>query len=220
MPCASNINNFVNGTITYTDSFDHHFAVLDLAKWVSYQSYRSPYYGAIPISLILGQWGFECSNSNGSWRLDEFQARYNPGNQDATCGYSGSYIPGSTTPGKRLKFSNLIEGVTAYAHLLIAGYKCVAEAYSRGGIGTNAGLERAVNALSKGYDKDTSASSTYCASGSYAENSESTKRIWATAGYSGLYGTLTSSNNTCLNGLNYIQSSDPNLYKFTNISFT
>jgi hypothetical protein len=212
MACATNVNNFVNGTVPYTDSFTHNFAVLDLAKWVSYQSYRSPYYGALPVNLILGQWGFEMG-----WSLSEFSSRNNPGNQDGTCGYNGSYIPGVTTPGKRLKFSDLIEGVTAYAHLLISGYPCVQSAYSHGGIGTGTGLSRACTALSVGYDADNSTSSSYCTSNTYDENSSSTARIWATAGYNGLYSTISSSNNTCLNGYNYIQSSDPALYKFTNI---
>ncbi|MNI55795.1 hypothetical protein D3C73_1107670 [compost metagenome] len=214
MPCASNINAFVTGTVPYTDTFTHNFAVLDLAKWVSYQSYLSPYYGALPISIVLGQWGFEMG-----WSLTEFAARNNPGNMDSTCGYSGSIIPGVSTPGKRYKFDNLIEGVTAYAHLLIAGYPCVQSAYSHGGIATAAGLTKACNALSAGYDADNTTSSSYCANSTYAENSSSTKRIWATAGYSGLYITINGTNNTCINGYNYIQSSDPGLYKFTNISF-
>ncbi|GAB6992318.1 glucosaminidase domain-containing protein [Paenibacillus pini] len=214
MACASNINTFVNYSVSYYTGTlpPNTYTVTDLAKWVSYQSYLSPYYGAIPVSLILGQWGFEMG-----WSGSELTARYNPGNQDSACGYSGSYISGVTTPGKRLQFSNIKEGVTAYANLLIAGYKCVATAYSTGGIGTGTGLSRACDALSKGYDSAQAESSSYCSSSSYAENSSSTKRIWATAGYSGLYSTISSTNNTCLNGFNYIQSTNPGLTGFSNI---
>jgi hypothetical protein len=216
MACATNVNNFVNTTVSYYTGTlpPNSYTVYDLAKWVSYQSYLSPYYGAIPVSLVLGQWGFEMG-----WSGTELSSRYNPGNQDGTCGYSGSYIPGVTTPGKRLQFSNIKEGVSAYAHLLIAGYKCVATAYSTGGIGTSTGLSRACTALSDGYDSAQADPSTYCSSTSYAENSSSTKRIWATAGYTGLYSTISSATNTCLNSYNYIQSTDPGLPAFSNITF-
>ncbi|MFC5470164.1 hypothetical protein ACFPPD_15765 [Cohnella suwonensis] len=214
MACASNINSFVNYTVSYYTGTlpPNTYTVLDLAKWVSYQSHLSPYTGSIPVSLILGQWGFEMG-----WNGSELSARYNPGNQDSVCGYSGTKDTSNPTPGKRVSFSNIVQGVSAYAHLLIAGWKCVATAYAAGGTSTAAGLSRACDAIANGYDSAQNDPSTYCTSGSYAENSVATKRIWATAGYPGLYSTISSSNNTCLNVHNYVQTGNPNLAGFSNI---
>lgn len=215
MACASNIDGFVKGELAFYDLGNvRFFDVLELAQWVSYQSFRSPYYGAVPVSLILGQWGFELG-----WSTGEFSSRWNPGNQDGMCGYRGSYLPGDLPPGKRLAFVSPFQGVTAYAHLLIAGYPHVLWAYSAGGYG-KPGLERAVNALSRGYDTGYSQqATTYCATKSYALNSDAQKRIWATAGYSGLYSTLTWSNNTCLVDKLYVQTSNPRI-GFSDIDFS
>lgn len=100
---------------------------------------------------------------------------------------------------------------------IIEGYPHVRYAYSGNG-GNSAGAAAAANALSSGYWTGyTKSATSYCSSTSYAVNSSSTKRVWATAGYSGMDGTITSSNNTCLNTLHYIQKTDPNVYGLSNI---
>ncbi|MFK7694538.1 hypothetical protein [Paenibacillus sp. HJGM_3] len=81
-PCLQNQLDFVYGTI---NSAGTSYTVLDLAKWVSYQSYLSPYHGSIPISFVLCHWPFEIG-----WSITAFESRYNPGNQGALCGYSGT----------------------------------------------------------------------------------------------------------------------------------
>jgi hypothetical protein len=212
MTCASNINTFVNGSITYNGT---RYDLLALAKWVSYQSWRkSGGLNGLPVSVIIAQWGFE----HYSWTLPSLQSSYNFAYQDGTCGAtSGVYDPNNTTPGKRLKFTNMLDAIRSYARLIIEGYPHVRYAYSGNG-GNSAGAAAAANALSSGYWTGyTKSATSYCSSTSYAVNSSSTKRVWATAGYSGMDGTITSSNNTCLNTLHYIQKTDPNVYGLSNI---
>ncbi|MFB5268612.1 hypothetical protein ACE41H_17765 [Paenibacillus enshidis] len=211
MPCASNINSFVNGSVTYNGT---RYDLLALAKWVSYQSWRkSGGLNGLPVSLIIAQWGFEHS-----WNAGSVQTSYNFAYQDGTCGFSsGVYDPNNSTPGKRLRFTNMLEGIRSYAKLIIEGYIHVRYAYSGNG-GNSAGAAAAANALSVGYWTGyTGPATSYCSSTSYAVNSASTRRLWATAGYNGMDSTITSSNNTCLNTLHYIQKTDPNVYGLTNL---
>ncbi|SHK17315.1 hypothetical protein SAMN02745136_01938 [Anaerocolumna jejuensis DSM 15929] len=179
----SNIDDFVNGTITSNGT---KYPVLSLAKWVSYQSFRNSYSGTISVALVLAQWGFEMG-----WSLTEFSSRFNPGNMDSILEYSGYKDPKGTVPGKRVSFSDVVNGVTAYAHLLIAGYKHVAWAY-----GTGTGdddLSDSVKALNDGYMTGyMGGKATYgtTRTGGYALNSPSEKRLWATAGYTGMFATI------------------------------
>ena len=214
MACATNINNFVNGSVTCNvNGTNRTYSILNLAKWVSYQS--DWYIAAgIPVALILAHWGFEMG-----WSLTEFTNRWNPANQYGLCGYSGS-IDTSKPSGKGTSFTNVVEGVTAYGHLLIAGYKHIAWCYSDGS-GGNTGLQKAINGLNNGYDTGYSYGSTsYCSSKTYLLNSSSEKRLWAEAGYTGMYNTITSSTNTCLNDKVYRQTTDPGLTGFDGINFT
>ncbi|WP_342437631.1 hypothetical protein NSS79_32850 [Paenibacillus sp. FSL L8-0436] len=112
MTCASNINTFVNGSITYNGT---RYDLLALAKWVSYQSWRkSGGLNGLPVSVIIAQWGFE----HYSWTLPSLQSSYNFAYQDGTCGAtSGVYDPNNTTPGKRLKFTNMLDAIRSYARL-------------------------------------------------------------------------------------------------------
>ncbi|MHA7578993.1 hypothetical protein ACX12E_01235 [Paenibacillus vandeheii] len=211
MACVTNINNFVTGSVTYNGT---RYDLLPLAQWVSYQSWRkSGGLNGLPVSLILAQWGFEHS-----WSTSSVQNSYNFAYQDGTCGAtSGVYDPNNSTPGKRLKFTNMLDGVRSYARLIIEGYIHVRYAYSGNG-GNSLGASEAAKALSAGYWTGYKGdATTYCTSSSYAVNSVSTRRLWATAGYSGMDTTITNSNNTCLNTLHYIQKTDPNVYGLSNI---
>lgn len=212
MACSSNISGFVNGSIMYNGT---RYDILSLAKWVSYQSWRkSGGTNGLPVALILGQWGFEQG-----WDVNEARARNNLANQRALCSYRGAVDEGvnSVSPGKGTSFDNIIEGVTSYARLIIEGFMHVRYAYSDAG-GGNAGLKAAIQVFEDGYYTGyTGPSTKYCSSVTYTLKSPSSKRIWATAGYNGLYDTLTRSANTCLNSLIYIQKTDPNVYGFSNL---
>ncbi|WP_340021704.1 hypothetical protein MHI24_22255 [Paenibacillus sp. FSL K6-1096] len=204
--CLSNQSDFINGAVI---SQGTSYNIIDLAKWVSWQSFQSPYFGVLPISLVLAHWAFEHG-----WSRSSFQSAWNPGFQTGTCGYSGTT---DNTPHGTF-FNNVIQGVSAYAHLLISGYRHVQFAYSHAGFG-NTGLNAACTALRYGfYANYTGSSTSYCSSQSYALNSTSTRRLWtASGGYQNMYETITGRD--CLNNYTYQQSSDPNVYGFNNISW-
>lgn len=209
MACVSNINAFANGSITYNGT---RYDTIALAKWVSYQSWRkSGGINGLPVALVLAQWGFEHG-----WDLADLQATLNPAFQRSACGYSGTY-DNTRTSGRNLVFNTLKDGFSAYAKLLIEGYIHVRYAYSDAG-GNASGINAAVQALKLGYYTGyTGPASSFCAPQSYALNSPSTKRIWAEDPYNGMESTITSSGNTCLNTLIYIQKTDPNVYGLTNL---
>lgn len=189
---TANILAFVNGSFYFAGQ---QYKILDMAKWVSYQSYRSPYYGTIPVSLVLCQWGFEMG-----WNVSEFASRYNPGNIDSTLEYSGSKDSSNPIPGKRVRFTTPYDGVAAYAHLLISGYKHVAWSYGA----SPSNLQLAINALNNGYATGYNGGAATYGGGYYLLDSPEHARIWATAGYSGMYSTI--QNNDCLNGNTFTQS--------------
>lgn len=210
MACVSNIQSFVNGSITYNGT---RYDLLALAKWVSYQSWRkSGGLNGMPVAMIIAQWGFEHE-----WTASSIQSSYNFAYQDGTCGYKGTYDSNNSTPGKRLKFDNMKDGIYAYAKLIIEGYLHVRYAYSDAGGGA-AGINAGVAALSSGYYTGyTGPATSYCSTRSYALNSSSQKRLWADAGYYRMDTTITGSSNTCLNSLMYIQKTDPNVYGLVNL---
>lgn len=146
------------------------------------------------------------------WSVSEFQSRFNPRNIDALLSYSGSVNPNISIPGKRVSFSDVVNGITAYAHLLISGYKHVAWAY---GNDLN-NLSNAVTGLSVGYVTGyNGGSATYGSTVSYALNSSSTKRMWATAGYSGMYSTILNN----LSTRTYVVNTSESLPGFSDITF-
>lgn len=210
MACVANINTFVNGSITYNGT---QYSTIALAKWVSYQSWRkSGGINGLPVALLLAQWGFEHG-----WDLADLQATLNPAFQGHACGYSGTY-DNSRPTGRNLVFNSLRDGFSSYAKLLIEGYIHVRYAYSDAG-GNTPGINAAVQALKLGYYTGyTGPATSFCANGrSYALKNEDTKRIWAEKPYNGMEGTITSSGNTCLNTLIYIQKTDPNVYGLPNL---
>lgn|GEM_PF-4282050 len=120
MACVSNINNIVNGSITYNGT---RYDITALAKWVSYKSWsKSGGKNGLPVTLVIAQWGFEHG-----WDLADLRTTLNPAFQRSSCEYSGTYD--NTRPsGNSLK-----EGFSAYAKLLIEGYMHVRYAYSAEG---------------------------------------------------------------------------------------
>jgi hypothetical protein len=202
MACASSISNFLAQSYAYQDAY---FTTVELGKWVSYQSYRSPYYGTVPVSLVVTQWGLETGWNNGCNCLTTY---YNPGNQASGCGWCVNRTMPNGLPG----FCDLSAGIHAYAQLLIQGYRHVASAYA------DYGLNTAAQALGQGYETGYSIPNNFC--GGPATISQSTPRIWAASHYgapagSDIYNTIAA--NTCLSDLNYVQSNDPNLPYFANI---
>ena len=202
--CSSTIQNFLNQTFSCNGNT---YTTVQLAEWVSYQSYSSPYYGDVPISLIIAQWGIESG-----WGGADMSVYNNPGNQYCTqggsqCGQEPNGIPA---------FCCIVDGVKAYSALLINGYPHVAHAYADGGFG-QPGMQSAAVALGQGYEGSQSLSDGYC--GGPSTISQSSSRIWATSQYndgngpgSALYDTINA--NDCLSNLNYVQTTNPGLPGF------
>ncbi|MEJ3719938.1 hypothetical protein WGM54_18270 [Paenibacillus polymyxa] len=209
MACVSNINDFVNGSITYKGT---RYDMITLAKWVSYQSWRkSGGINGLPVALILAQMGFEHG-----WDLEDLQATRNPAFQRSACGYSGTYDDDRVS-GRNLVFNTLKDGFSSYAKLMIEGYIHVRYAYSDAGGGTP-GINAAVKALKLGYYTGyTGPATSFCSNQSYALKSKATKRIWAEDPYEDMETTITKSKNTCLNTLIYIQKTDPKVYGLDNL---
>lgn len=202
--CLSTHTDFINGVVKYGNNS---YTIKDLAKWVAYQTYKSTKYGILPPAFILVHWGIELG-----WSVSDFQARWNPGNQRALCGFSGSSQGTPTTT----KFNGPNEGVRAYAKLLIEGYPHIQFAYSHGGFDDD-GLNAAATALYNGYYADYSGGSVdYCSSVTYTLKNNAGKRPWTTTGgYEGFYNTI--KNRDCIYAFKDRVFDDPKLPGMTNL---
>ncbi|KEQ25427.1 hypothetical protein [Paenibacillus tyrfis] len=202
--CLNNQTGFVNGVVTYNGNS---YTIANLAKWVAYQTYKSPFYGILPPAFILVHWAIEMG-----WSVSEFQSRWNPGNQRALCGFSGT---SNGTP-TGTSFSGPNNGVRSYAKLLIEGYPHLQYAYSDGGF-DNPGLSAAASALYNGYYSNYGGSSTnYCSSQSYTLKDSNGGRPWTVSvGYEGFYNTIV--NRDCIYAYRDRVFDDPGLPGMTNL---
>lgn len=198
MTCATSISSFINQSIgSYT--------IQQYAEWASWETYNNTaIVGELPVAFFVLHWGLESL-----WGGADISVHYNPANQGGTCGYTkcGTYSSNPTLPA----FCNISDGMHSYINLMMNGYPHVPWAYGAGTLST------AATALGQGYYTDYLGSATsYCAAQSYALNSPSTLRLWATSEYkdgsTGVPGsqfTDTYNANTCIQSLDYIQTTNP-----------
>lgn len=203
--CTTNHTNFVNGAVKYGN---YSYTIADLAKWVAYQTYKSPKSGILPPAFILVHWGIELG-----WSVSSFQSRWNPGNQRALCsGFSGTSdgTPNGTS------FDGPNNGVRSYAKLLIEGYPHIQYAYSDGGFDDD-GLNAASTALYNGYYSMYNGDPTsYCSSQSYTLKDSKGSRPWTTTGgYEGFYNTIV--NRDCIYAYRGRVYDDPKLPGMTHL---
>lgn len=208
--CAPSIQNFLNSSWTYPVAGGSAAATtLNFAKWVSYQSFLSPYCGVVPVSLIVTQWGIETG-----WG-STFGVYNNPGNQGDWCGYSSAC---GRQPNGLAAFCDLNDGVKSFAGLLIKGYPHVAEAWSRCGQPGCCVIAEAARALGIGYYDFRAVADGFC--GPYTTISSGSPRIWDAGLYddgngpgSSIYDTI-NANPDCLGNLNFVQTTDPGVAGF------
>lgn len=218
MACASNIQSFLNLQLSYPCYVNGYWqnysaSILDLARWVSYQSYIDSYSGSIPVSVIVAQWG----NETGWGTSGLFKDGKNLAGMKFTCDSAitrcGDYYVNNV---KFAVFCNYRDAVRAYSQLLRIGYQHVASAASNGEGSTPAGYKAACIALGQGFRSGFSFSTNYCTSGTTAVTfSSSNPRKWDAAGYttinqpgSILYNTI--AQNDCLYNLG-VQTTDPRI---------
>jgi hypothetical protein len=202
--CLETHTNFVNGTVTYGSNS---YTIAELATWAAYQIYKSPFYGILPPAWILVHWGIETG-----WSASTIQNRWNPGNQRALCGFSGT-SDGTPTG---TSFNGPNEGIKSYVKLLIEGYSHIQYAYSHAGFG-DTGLNAAATALYNGYYSSYGGPSTsYCSSSTYSLDGPSGARPWTTTGgYEGFYNTIV--NRSCIYAYKDLVYDDPGLPGMTNL---
>src|SRR5690349_19448426 len=112
MSCASSIQSFLNQGFSYVfNGITYVESTVQLAKWVSYQSYISPFVGDLPISLIIAHWG----NESG-WGGPTMSTYHNPGNQGNTCGWPSNC---GHEPNGLPAFCDIRDGVHSYSALII-----------------------------------------------------------------------------------------------------
>lgn len=213
MTCASNISSFLSDAYyVYQPDYPRYYTSVQLAQWVSYQSFRSPYYGFVPVSLILTQWGLE-SGWNSS---NNFTYYNNPANQGSGCGFSTC---GTYNSGRFAAFCNIPAGVSSYAQLIIQGYQHVAAGYTDAG----GDVQNAATVLGQGYRSCCTYDGSFCWGASNTTISSTNPRVWDAGHYNGsgygpgsdIYRTI--SFNSCLSDYNYYQSTNPNLAGFSNL---
>lgn len=208
--CTSTIASFINQVFPHDapDGTRYNYICYQLAQWVSWQSYISPNYGALPVSLIIVQWGIESG-----WGGPNISQYYNPAEQGDTCGWPNCGVqPGGVFP----RFCNIVDGVKSYSALMINGYPHVMYGWPTGGGGA-AGARRCAVNLGQGYESSVALSQGFC--GGPPTISSSSPRIWDAGGYnsgggpgSSIYTTMEApANADCLPNLHYIQNVDPGL---------
>lgn len=195
------------------------YTTLDYAKWASYQSRRSPHYGELPVAYFIVQWGWETGWGGTNWT----QYR-NTGEQADSCGIGNTC---GTQPNGFPIFCTIRDGVMAYTNLLLRGYAHVQYAYTYSSNPNlpDAGIDAAFEAVGRGYHTANNTAVDFCGWSGTA-NSSTSKRLWDAGGYndgsgpgSNLKGTFHYSGNQCIRDLNYVQTTNPNLTGFVDVSF-
>lgn len=183
MACRSDIQNFLNMNLSYACYVNGYYesrsaSVINLARWVSYQTYIDAYSGAVPASVIAAQWG----NETGWGTTNLFTTGKNFAAMTFTC---DNAIPRCGTifvNGQGFaQFCNYSDGVRAYSQFLRIGYQHVAYAASYGEGSTPAGYRAACIALGQGYRTGWSFTTNYCAANQ--TYSSSNPRLWDIARY-------------------------------------
>lgn len=210
--CTPSISSFLGYTYSYFDQNGviHNVTTVDLAKWVSYQSYISPNVGALPVSLVVVQWGLEWG-----WSGSSIAQYRNMANQGGSCGFA---VCGSYGGGVFPTFCTVPEAVRAYGSLIINGYPHVQYPWYLSGGGSSGMQQCAIN-LGQGYQSGVSLSGGDYCGGPCPAISSSCPRIWDAGHYddgggpgSQVYDTINySGNGDCLPNLNFIQTLDPGL---------
>lgn len=204
--CRSDIQAFINLSI-HDSSNGNNYKVIDLARWVSWQSFTDGFYGYLPISLILAQWGNESS-----WGGVNITVYNNPGEQGGVCGFRQC----GTQPNGLPAFCGIAEGVKAYSALIRQGYRHVGGAFRNSGEGAN-GTHVACVALGQGFEAGHSYANSFCGGPSVIDAAH--PRIWDQSRYttvnkpgSILYGLI--EGNDCLYLQDFVFRDDPHLPGF------